>query len=96
MAQPPRADVTQEELDVLFNALDIWPKIEDGRLSVDPVLRARVPSHGYPGGTSDILRHRNAAGYQVATSHRITDSSGNVVHWHGKDLHLGQIVVRPA
>lgn len=46
-----------------------------------------------PGGVSDIIRHRNREGYQVATSHRLTGSDGAVLHQHGKDLHIGDIVM---
>jgi len=95
MARPPRADVTQGELDALFEFLDIWSKTGDGRLTVEPIIKKRQPSRDYPGGVSDILRLRNVFGYQVATSHRITDVKGSVPHQHGKDLLIGDVLLRP-
>ena len=93
MAPPPTIAVSKDELDALFEALDIWPKIHDGRLTSEAIVDARLPSWDYPGGVSDIIRHRNAAGYQVATSHRIMDKAGSVPHWDGKDIHIGDIVI---
>jgi len=77
----------------LFEALDVWSKIQDGRLSSTPIQRARVPSWAHPGGTSDIVRHVNGAGFQVATTHRIQMPDGSIPHWHAKDIHIGDIVI---
>lgn len=39
------------------------------------------------------MRHKNRFGYQYATSHRIIADDGTVPHWHGKDIHIGDIVI---
>lgn len=93
MAKRPTIDVTADELDAVFVALDIWLKIADGRLSMNVVARTSAPSRSFPGGTSSIIQHRNRAGYHVATTHRITLADGPTPHWHAKDLHLGDIVI---
>lgn len=77
----------------LFQALDLWDKIQDGRLGSEQILDTRVPSHAWPGATSVILRHHNAAGYQVATTHRIFFPKGDTLYWREKDLHVGDIVL---
>ncbi len=73
-------------------ALKLWEKINGGHVTDEPIPERAVPSHGYPGGTSDIVRHRNA-GYHVATTHRITMPDGTIPHWDAKDIHIGDIVV---
>ena len=93
MARPPSLKVHPEELDALFDALEIWAKINDGRLTIEPILTARLPSRDYAGGVSDIVRHRNEFGYQCATTHRMTAVDSSVPHWHGKDIHIGDIVI---
>ena len=93
MARRLSVQVTPDELADLFAALDIWEKIRQGRLSSEPLLARRKDSHGFPGGSSDIIRHANEAGYHVATSHAITMPGGSVPHWDGKDVHLGDIVI---
>jgi hypothetical protein len=94
MARPPTFPLAREEFDSLFDILGIWAKIRDGRLTDEPILARRLPARDYPGGFSDIIRHRNTAGFQVATSHRITAADDSVPHWHGKDIHIGDIVIR--
>jgi hypothetical protein len=93
MAHFPTIPVPQSELDALFEALDFWSKINGGRLTCEFIPKKRLPSWDYPGGVSDILRHRNSAGYQVATTHRITAADGSVPDWHAKDIHIGDIVI---
>jgi len=95
MSRPPRATVSQEELDSLFEALNIWDKIQNSLLTSEPIIEARLPSRDYIGGVSDIVRHKNLMGYQVATSHRITADDGSIPHWHGKDLRIGDVLLRP-
>ena len=93
MAKPPTIAVSAEELGALFDALEIWSKIRDGRLTSVPVPGSRRPSWDYAGGPSEIIRHQNRTGYQVATTHRITAPDGSVPHWDAKDLHVGDIVI---
>lgn len=85
--------VSQAELDELFASLNIWDKIGEGRLSDDCILAARRPSWDYENGVSDIVRHHNALGYHVATSHRITMPDGTAPHWDAKDLRVGEVIV---
>jgi hypothetical protein len=86
----PTVELSAHELDALFDALDIWSKIRDGRVASHHVARARAPSRAYPDGVSDIVKHTNAAGFHIATSHRITLADGSTPHWHGKDLRRGE------
>jgi hypothetical protein len=93
MARPPTIQVDKAELEALFIALDLWSKIRAGILASEAIPRARLPSHDFPGGMSDILRHKNTAGYQIATTHRIIARDGSVSHWDAKDIHVGSIVI---
>ena len=93
MAKTSTVEVAPDELAALFEALAIWSKIGDGRFASQPLLARRRPSHGFPGGLSDIIRHTNQAGYHVAVTHAITMPDGSVPRWDGKDLHIGDIVI---
>jgi len=77
----------------LYQALGIWDKIRNGRLRSEEIPNTRAPSHAWPGATSVLLRHRNSAGLQVATTHRIYFPSGETPYWTEKDLLVGSIVV---
>jgi hypothetical protein len=93
MARPPTIEVRAEELESLFDALEIWSKIRDGRLTTSAVPEKTRPSWAYASGSSEIVRHENSTGYHVATTHRITAPDGSVPHWDAKDLHIGDIVI---
>ena len=95
MSTLPTIAVPLNELESLFDALGLRDKILDGRIASQAIPAARRPSQPpkYPGGISDIVRHSNALGYQVATSHRITMPDGTIPHSHPKDLHIGEIVI---
>ena len=95
MSNLPTIAVPLRELEILFDALGLSDKILDGRIASQFILNARRPSRPpkYSGGTSDIIRHFNALGYQVATSHRITMPDGTIAHSHPKDLHIGEIAI---
>jgi hypothetical protein len=95
MSNLPTIAVLRYELELLFDALGLSDKILDGRIASQFIPGARRPSRPpkYPGGTRDIVRHFNALGYQVATSHRITMPDGTIPHSHPKDLHIGEIVI---
>jgi hypothetical protein len=80
-------------MDRLVRSIGLLDKIRDRRLSDSPVLRARRSAHGFD-GTSDIVRHENTLGYQVATTHRLSDAYGNVLHWHCKDIRMGDVLIR--
>ena len=95
MSNLPTIAVPLYELEILFNALGLSDKILDGRIASQVIPNARRLSRPpkYSGGTSDIVRHSNALGYQIATSHRITMPDGTIPHSHPKDLHIGEIVI---
>jgi hypothetical protein len=93
MARVLSVQVTPDELASLFEALDVWSKIGDGRMTSQALLARRRQSHAFPGGLSDIIRHVNAAGYHVATTHAITMPDGSVPHWDGKDVRIGDVVI---
>lgn len=93
MAKPVSVELSKDEFDKLFLSLEIAQKVADGRLTAVPIVRASRPSWAHAGGTSEIVRHRNQLGFQVATSHRIIMPDASVPHSHGKDLHIGDIVL---
>jgi hypothetical protein len=93
MAKPPTIEVSERELEKVFQALEIWGKIRDRRISTEPITHRSVPSWRFPGGTSEIVRHRNIHGLHVATTHRITTQDGATPHWDAKDLRLGDVVI---
>ena len=77
----------------LFDGLDIWDKIHDGRLNSEEIPHIRIPSHAWPNAASVILRHHNSAGLQVATTHRIYFPNDDTPYWSEKDLLVGDIVL---
>jgi hypothetical protein len=85
--------ILPEEMEVLFQALDLWRKIDDGRLTSDPIPKSRVPSWHYSPGISEIVRHRNNAGFHIATTHRVVMLDGSIPHWDAKDIHIGEITL---
>ncbi len=93
MAKPSTIEVSSAELEAIFRALDMWFKINDGRLTTAPIPGKTRPSWNYPSGLSEILRHENTAGYHVATTHRITSADGSIPHWDARDLHIGDTVI---
>ena len=93
MAKPPRVEVSKQELDELFQALGIWVKIFDRRLSAESIPSKSAPSWRFDGGISEFIRHRNPLRLQVATTHRITTPDGGIPHWHAKDIHLSGVVI---
>jgi hypothetical protein len=74
-------------------SIGLLDKIRHGILSDSPILRTRRPARGFD-GISEIVRHVNRQGYQVATTHRLTDRSGTVRHWHCKDIRMGDVLLR--
>jgi len=95
MSKLPTIAVPLNELESLFAALGLSDKILAGRITSHHIPSARRPTRSpqFPRGVSDIVRHFNALGYQVATSHRITMPDGTFPHSHPKDLHIGEIVI---
>src|SRR3972149_11980301 len=93
MARRPTVQVRLEEIRQVYQALEIWDKIRDGRLESEEIPSTRVSSHAWPGGTSVLLRHPNSPGLQVATTHRIYFPTGDTPYWTEKDLLVGDIVL---
>jgi hypothetical protein len=77
----------------MFRDLDIWQKINDGRLTTY-VKPKTYRSTSFPNAVSQMLQHRDAATNEyVCTTHRIVDKeSGEPLHWDEEDLHLDGIV----
>jgi len=93
MVRPPTVRLSQDELDRLFVALDIWNKINTGNLTSLLIPGRRRPSWDYPPGDSDIVRHSNSFGLHVATTHRITLPDGSIPHWDSKDIRVGDVIL---
>jgi hypothetical protein len=81
------------ELAELFEALDLWEKIEDGRLDTTAVVSSVAPSNSWPGATSHLLKHRNLAGAHACTTHQIIDPIQGCVHWDESDIKMGEITL---
>lgn len=81
------------DLEALFETLDIWVKISDQRLSTEIIIGTQRSSWGYPGGVSEIIRHRNRLGYHVATTHWVRMRDGSIPHWHGKDIRFSDALL---
>ena len=87
MVRVPTRKVSQKNLDSLFEEFDTWRQIHEGILTSEPIERATAPSRSYLNSTSQILKHLDSSGIHVVTTHRIIDNStGEIHHWHGKDI----------
>ena len=84
MPKIPNIQIPFTALEQLFNKLDIWSKINDGRLNSRVVYH--TPSKKYSNPTSEIIKHFTSDGKHVATTHRIRDKTGEVLHWDAKDV----------
>jgi len=93
MAKRLTVQVTANEFEQLFQALEIWDKIRNGRLSTEEIPRRASPSDAWPGATSSMLVHRNSVGMRVATTHRIRYPDGRTPHWDASNLLVGDIVL---
>jgi hypothetical protein len=93
MPRLPSVEILHQELEQLFIEWSLWDKIRDRRLSTEPISASEVASWNYPGGTSQIVKHRNALGLHVATTHRVVMPGGAVPHWDAKDVRVGDVVV---
>lgn len=92
MARIPTAEVSLEVLNYLFDELDIWTKIQNGRLTSEPKPGSHTPSYVWRNATSMIIKHSQPDGKHVATTHCIKhDDSGDVLHWDAKDLIVGEV-----
>jgi len=88
----PRAatvEVSRSVLKSMFRKFNIWSRIRAGELRSN-IVNSR-PSTAWPDGTSHIIKHFTADGKHIATTHRIEDCAGKVVHWDAKDFRLKDI-----
>jgi len=85
--------VRKRELDGLFEALSLFDKIHEGTLSTVEKRDVRVPSKSVPGGWALILAHYNAAGAHACTTHQIIGPNGDVRHWDGADIYVGDVII---
>jgi hypothetical protein len=98
MAKAPTAEVSLQEIENLFSALEIAEKIADGRWTFMPLQKTRRPGRWrYAGGVSEIVYLYNQIGVHVATVHRITMPDGSTPHWHGKGITFSDVrIVYPS
>ena len=93
MARKPSGQIRPEALNIVFDDFDLWPKIRDGRLHSTILVRRDALSHHYPGALSRIVKHSFPDGRHVATTHRIEDMQGNILHEDAKDIHFRDLVI---
>ena len=91
MRRKPTAEISLELLESLFQEFDLWAKIADGRLPSSIVAQKDAPSHHYPNGVSRIVKHHFPGGRHIATTHRIEDQQGNILHEDTKDIHFQEV-----
>ena len=73
-----------------FREVGAWECIKSGRWTSIVLAHKEAPSHAYPSCVSQILKHFDASGRHVATTHRIVDrASGHIHHWDEKDIVVG-------
>src|SRR4051812_15048574 len=96
MAKAPSIPLSNDEWYPLFDALDIMKKVTQGRMRAEVIAERSGPatSNNFVGGWSEYLKIYNAADYHIATMHRITLADGTVPHEHGKDLRMGDVLLR--
>ena len=96
MSTKPTFKVSREALDAVFEDLDLWAKIRDGRLHTTIVSSKDSPSHHYPGAISRIAKHILPDGWHLCTTHRIEHPQSGILHEDAKDIHfLNVILTRP-
>lgn len=76
--------VSQQDKRRAFAELGIWIQIKQNALRQITVVSKQREN----GRVSQILKHFNADGSHIATTHRVLDVWGNVLHWDEKDLVL--------
>lgn len=85
--------IPEAELVALFSALSLWDKIDSRTLSTVEVPKKDALAKSYLGGTSQILKHYNAAGAHACTTHRIVGHHGEVLHRCEHDIKAGEITI---
>lgn len=93
MSTKATVTVSREVLAVVFEDFDLWAKIRDGRLVSIIVTAKDSPSHHYPNALSRIVKHFIPGGRHVATTHRIENSEGDILHEDAKDFHFRNLIL---
>lgn len=82
--------VSRQTLKSIYRKFDIWRKIKTGELTSEPTKPE--PSNNWPEGTAAIIKHLDAHGKHVATTHRVENTTtGKIYHWDAKDIRIGGI-----
>lgn len=81
--------VSRPVLNSMFRKFDVWRRIRAGKLTSD-IVDSR-PSSTWPNAISEIIKHFTIDGKHTATTHRVQDSTGRVLHWDAKDFRLKDI-----
>jgi hypothetical protein len=89
MNRIPTVEVCVVVLKSMYRKFDIWRGIKNGELVNRVVYNS--PSHSVHNGTSQIVKHFTTDWRHIATTHRIRDSSGRIVHWDAKDIRIGGV-----
>jgi hypothetical protein len=79
-------EVSKEELESMYVKYEIWEKINNGELTIYPLNP--VTSTSYLNCTSQMLLHFTLTGKHIATTHRIREKNGRVVHWDAHDIRI--------
>ena len=87
----PTAVIDKLLLDMLFEEFAIWEKIQDGRLTSEPLPKSARPSTSWPGSFSQIIKHRLPNGKHVVTTHRVVAPDGIIHHQDAKGIRLRDV-----
>ena len=82
-------EVSHTVLKSMFRKFNVWGRIRANDLASD-IVDSR-PSSTWPNATSQIIKHLTIEGKHLATTHRVQDSTGRVLHWDAKDFRLKDI-----
>ena len=80
------AKVSKKDINILFRKKQIWKRIYSGKLREKVIASDR--SSAIPGATSQIVKHSTKNRRHVATTHRIIDRNGKILHWDAKDIRV--------
>ena len=89
MVRLPTKEISKSILKSMFRKFDIWRKIKCDQLT--SIITGSYPSRQWPDATSEIIKHYTLIGKHIATTHRVRDSSGKILHWDAKDIRLNQV-----
>lgn len=90
MVAIPTYLVEPEIMAQLFSAFRLFERIESGELST--LVRKEEPARE-PGWKKQILKHFDARGVHLCTTHRIIDDAGFTRHWDGACIYMGDFSV---